>query len=54
MTDAREPEFTDGFETGHLDPARWLAAYLPQWSSLEAAAPTWEIDDGRLIFASEQ
>jgi hypothetical protein len=51
MTERRRPEFTDGFETGRLDRARWVPAYLPQWSSVEAATPTWEIDRGRLILS---
>ena len=42
-------EFTDGFETSRLDPGRWLAAYLPQWSSRESSAPTYALDDGRLV-----
>ena len=49
MTGGRRPVFTDGFETGRLDPARWLAAYLPQWSSRERSAPACSIEDGRLI-----
>jgi hypothetical protein len=51
MTDAREPEFSDGFETGRLDPARWIPAYLPQWSSRTVAAPTWAIEAGRLVLS---
>jgi hypothetical protein len=46
-----EPEFTDGFETGRLDPARWLPAYLPQWSSRARATPTFVLDGGRLVLS---
>jgi hypothetical protein len=46
-----EPEFTDGFETGRLDPARWLDAYLPQWSSRARAKPTYVLEGGRLILS---
>jgi hypothetical protein len=49
MSEPRRPEFTDGFETGDLDPTRWLAAYLPQWSSRARSAPTAAIDGGRLV-----
>jgi hypothetical protein len=45
----REPEFSDGFELGRLDPARWIPAYLPQWSSRERAAARHRIDGDRLI-----
>jgi hypothetical protein len=45
----RPPEFEDGFGSGRLDPARWLAAYLPQWSSRARSAPTASVDDGRLV-----
>ena len=41
--------FSDGFETGVLDPARWLPAYLPQWSSRARSAPRYAVEDGRLI-----
>src|SRR5262249_30758505 len=48
-TEDRAPEFEDGFGTGRLDPARWFAAYLPQWSSRERSAPTASVEDGRLV-----
>jgi len=41
----------DGFETGRLDPARWLDAYLPQWSSRARAKPTHVLEGGRLILS---
>jgi hypothetical protein len=49
MIGERRPEFSDGFETGRLDPTRWLGAYLPQWSSREQSAPTAATADGRLV-----
>lgn len=49
MTDVRVPEFTDGFETGRLDPARWIPAYLPHWSSRERAAARHRFEGGRLV-----
>ena len=49
MSGERVVEFNDGFETGHLDPERWVTAYLPQWSSRRRAAPTGTIDRGRLV-----
>ena len=42
-------EFSDGFDHGVLDPERWLAAYLPQWSSRARAAPSYTFDDGRVV-----
>ena len=39
---------------GRLDPARWLAAYLPQWSSRERAAPNAAVDHGRLVLTVER
>ena len=49
MSDGRELEFSDGFDVGILDPERWLAAYLPHWSSRARAAPRYSFDDGRLV-----
>ena len=48
-TSDRRLDFSDGFETGRLDPARWLPAYLPQWSSRARSAPRYGFEDGRLI-----
>ena len=48
-TGSRTLEFSDGFETGRLDPDRWLAAYLPQWSSMARSAPRYELASGRLV-----
>lgn len=41
-------EFDEGFEGHELDPARWLASYLPQWSSRAQAAARYTVGDGRL------
>jgi hypothetical protein len=41
--------FRDGFETGRLDPARWVASYLPQWTTPELAAARYRFDGGRLV-----
>jgi hypothetical protein len=41
--------FSDGFERGSLDPERWVAAYLPQWSSRARSAPRFRFEDGRLV-----
>ncbi|HLO36054.1 MAG TPA: glycoside hydrolase family 16 protein [Candidatus Deferrimicrobium sp.] len=49
MRPGRRPEFTDGFELGVLDPGRWIAAYLPHWSSRERAAARYRFDAGRLV-----
>ena len=40
--------FRDGFETGRLDPARWIAAYLPQWSTPDRTAARYRFDRERL------
>jgi Glycosyl hydrolases family 16 len=48
-TSERRLEFSDGFERGDLDSARWLAAYLPQWSSRARSAPHYGFEDGRLV-----
>jgi hypothetical protein len=45
----RRLDFTDGFDQGVLDAARWVPAYLPQWSSRDRAAPRYAFDDGRLV-----
>jgi hypothetical protein len=46
---SRRLEFSDGFDRGVLDPTRWLAAYLPQWSSRAQSAPRYAFEDGRLV-----
>jgi glycosyl hydrolase family 16 len=49
MASERRLEFSDGFDGGVLDPDRWLAAYLPHWSSRARAAPRYRVDHGRLV-----
>ena len=44
----RLPEFSDGFDLGRLDPARWVPHYLAHWSSRERAAARYRVDGGRL------
>jgi hypothetical protein len=41
--------FRDGFETGHLDPDRWIPEYLPQWTTPGRAAARHSFDAGRLV-----
>lgn len=48
MTVATAP-FRDGFATGRLDPARWIAAYLPQWTTPERSAARYRFEGGRLV-----
>lgn len=42
-------EFADEFNGEDLDPARWLAAHLPQWSSRSQAAARYRVGDGQLV-----
>jgi hypothetical protein len=42
--------FCDDFDAG-LDPQAWLPSYLPHWSSREAAAATWSVDDSALLLS---
>jgi len=43
--------FDDQFTSGRLDTSRWIASYLPAWSSRAAAAATWEMSsDGLRLF----
>ncbi|GGL05794.1 hypothetical protein Sme01_56380 [Sphaerisporangium melleum] len=43
-----ELEFQDVFAGDRLDETRWVPAYLPQWTTREAAAARYEVGDGRL------
>jgi hypothetical protein len=36
--------FEERFDHG-LDPGVWTPSYLPAWSSRDAAAATWSVDD---------
>ena len=56
VMDARQPhrqgyrlEFAEEFAGETLDPARWLPAHLPQWSSRSQAAARYRLGDGRLV-----
>jgi Glycosyl hydrolases family 16 len=54
--DGYELEFEDTFDGDALDEARWLPHYLPQWSSREASAARYHLDDGvlRLVIEADQ
>jgi hypothetical protein len=41
-------EFHDDFTARELDPTKWLAMYLPQWSSRARSAPRYALRDGAL------
>jgi hypothetical protein len=41
--------FVEDFAT--LDPRRWVPAYLPAWSSREAARATWEVGSEGLVLS---
>jgi hypothetical protein len=42
-------EFADEFEDGRLDPARWVSAHLPQWSSRDQAGARYALRSGHLV-----
>jgi hypothetical protein len=48
MRAGRELEFEDTFARDTLDERRWIAHYLPQWSTRERSAARYEVGDGRL------
>lgn len=41
----------DDFDGSHLDPERWVPAYLPEWSSRGRARATWRTADSRLMLS---
>jgi hypothetical protein len=43
-----ELEFDEAFEGSALDERRWVAAYLPHWSTPDRTAARYSIADGRL------
>jgi hypothetical protein len=45
---ARELEFDEDFAGPALDPRRWVAHYLPQWTTPERSAARYELHPGRL------
>ncbi len=51
-----ELEFEDTFDGDALDARRWVAHYLPQWSSRERSAARYEVGDGclRLLIERDQ
>jgi hypothetical protein len=49
-----ELEFEDDFEHGDLDEGRWIAHYLPHWSSRERSAARYELRDGCLDLLIEE
>jgi len=51
-----ELEFEDTFDEDVLDSSRWIAHYLPHWSSRERSAARYEVGGGslRLLITSEQ
>ena len=40
--------FTDDFTGARLDPGRWIARYLPQWTTPDRSAARYELRDGWL------
>ena len=42
-------EFHDEFESSHLDPTKWHAFYLPQWSSRARSAPSYVLRNNTLV-----
>jgi hypothetical protein len=53
---AYELEFEDTFAAPTLDERRWIACYLPQWSSRDRAAARYELGGGclRLLIDADQ
>jgi hypothetical protein len=45
---ARELEFDEDFADPALDPRRWVAHYLPHWTTPERSAARYELHPGRL------
>jgi hypothetical protein len=43
-----ELEFEDTFDGDELDEGRWIAHYLPQWSTWERSAARYQLGGGRL------
>lgn len=46
--DDQHGSFLDPFDAPRLDTRRWLPHYLPQWSSREESAATFEVTDSEL------
>ncbi len=47
----RSPDYSDDFRDG-LDAERWIAHYLPQWSSRAESTATWAVEDSALVLSS--
>jgi hypothetical protein len=49
-------EFTDGFESGRVDPARWVDHYLPHWTTPDRSAARYTLGAGglRLLIEADQ
>jgi beta-glucanase (GH16 family) len=45
---AYQVAFTDDFTDARLDPGRWVARYLPQWTTPDRSAARYELRDGGL------
>ena len=41
--------FHDDFDRGQIDEARWVAKYLPHWTTAERARPHCHFEDGHLV-----
>ncbi len=56
LLDGYELEFEDAFDGAALDGDRWIAHYLPQWSSREHSAARYRIADGclQLLIEADQ
>jgi beta-glucanase (GH16 family) len=48
--------FDDGFESGELDARRWIAQYLPQWSTPDRSTARYRLSQGvlRLLIEADQ
>ncbi|GAA2869338.1 hypothetical protein GCM10010517_29310 [Streptosporangium fragile] len=52
--DGYELEFEDTFEGDRLDESRWVAHYLPQWTTRAASAARYRVGGGRLRLLIEE
>jgi hypothetical protein len=52
--DGYELEFEDVFEGDHLDQTRWVAHYLPQWTTRAASAARYRVGGGLLRLLIEE
>src|SRR4051812_17734649 len=54
MTDGRDVEREDTFETGSLNTSLWLPYYLPHWSTRQASAARYSVGGGSLVLSIEE